>query len=336
MDLHDIPSYPLGPIPRWLEKFNISVGEFVQSGEVPRFVSDEVAHHMFRRLEKCMPDQPVGLLIAQSCQLSDIGLAGLIAQHSLTLREAQQRYLSYRSLSRTGSVRFEHDPESQTDSLIVDPVLREGWDDTNEWRQTYPFVLGLALLRAICGDPEMGPQRVQFTFENRRFQGDYEAFFGCPVFLGCADDRLVFSHEVCEQTIVDANPATRPYLEQLAISERKKVSENVDFLDLVRVELRKAIVAKDFDQEAIARRLSMSKRVMQRRLGEYGVSFRTLVEATQKELALEMLSTPHHSIHEIAFKLGYSQATSFHRAFKRWTGKSPNEMRDELIDTVRQ
>ncbi|MDJ0595497.1 MAG: helix-turn-helix transcriptional regulator [Pleurocapsa sp. MO_226.B13] len=44
---------------------------------------------------------------------------------------------------------------------------------------------------------------------------------------------------------------------------------------------------------------------------------------TRKQLALQHLKNPETSIHDVAFLLGFSEPSAFHRAFKRWTGQTP-------------
>lgn len=74
--------------------------------------------------------------------------------------------------------------------------------------------------------------------------------------------------------------------------------------------------------EAIAHSLATSVRHLQRSLRAEGTSYQQLLEDTRKELALCYLKQPKHSIHDVAFLLGFSEPSAFHRAFKRWTGQT--------------
>lgn len=79
--------------------------------------------------------------------------------------------------------------------------------------------------------------------------------------------------------------------------------------------------------EGAARRLGMSVRTLQRRLRDEGTSFNQVLEDLRHELALVRLRNGDESAEEIALALGFSNASSFHRAFKRWTGRTPAEFR---------
>jgi AraC-like DNA-binding protein len=77
----------------------------------------------------------------------------------------------------------------------------------------------------------------------------------------------------------------------------------------------------------IARGLGLSARSFHRRLSEQGVSFQALTEETRRELAEGLLRDERYSLAEIAFLTGFSEQSSFTRAFKRWAGQTPASYR---------
>ncbi|HLL24367.1 MAG TPA: AraC family transcriptional regulator [Kofleriaceae bacterium] len=78
---------------------------------------------------------------------------------------------------------------------------------------------------------------------------------------------------------------------------------------------------------SVARTLRLSERSLQRRLADEALTFDALVDELRRELALRYLADPALAIGEVAYLLGYSEPSAFHRAFKRWTGKTPRESR---------
>lgn len=80
-------------------------------------------------------------------------------------------------------------------------------------------------------------------------------------------------------------------------------------------------------QHAIAMQLGMSVATLRRRLAERGTNFRALRAETLSEIAIARLSHG-ANIADVAEELGYSDARSFARAFRDWTGRSPREQRD--------
>ena len=73
----------------------------------------------------------------------------------------------------------------------------------------------------------------------------------------------------------------------------------------------------------------MSLRSLQRKLAEIGVNYETLLTNTRHELALSYIHDTRYSVAEITYLLGFSDSSSFSRAFRRWTGLSPSAYRQQ-------
>lgn len=86
---------------------------------------------------------------------------------------------------------------------------------------------------------------------------------------------------------------------------------------------------------AVAREFQLPDRTLQRRLAAEGTSFAAVLDEVRRELALEHLAQPTTSVAEVAFALGFADQTAFHRAFVRWTGKTPGEHRRGLASEAK-
>jgi AraC-like DNA-binding protein len=82
----------------------------------------------------------------------------------------------------------------------------------------------------------------------------------------------------------------------------------------------------------VAKKMAMSPRTLQRQLKERGMEFKKLVEDTRRRFALSYLKNRRNTLTEIAFLLGYSEASAFTRAFRRWTGSPPLVYRGQAAD----
>ena len=78
---------------------------------------------------------------------------------------------------------------------------------------------------------------------------------------------------------------------------------------------------------ALARELGTSTRTLRRRLLEHRTSYHEILDRVRRELADELLGDPHHPLSDVAFLLGFSDASAFHRAYVRWTGSTPASRR---------
>jgi AraC-like DNA-binding protein len=79
--------------------------------------------------------------------------------------------------------------------------------------------------------------------------------------------------------------------------------------------------------DEIARKFGMSQRTLARRLALERLTFAGILDDLRSDLARRYLDDAHLTISQIAWLLGYQEASAFTHAFKRWTGKTPREMR---------
>lgn len=98
--------------------------------------------------------------------------------------------------------------------------------------------------------------------------------------------------------------------------------------DRARYHIFKNIGVAEFSQTAVAKAMGMSRRTLRRRLADEGLSFQVVLDECRMEAAvLEMRRRPEASLAEIALRLGYTEHSSFTRAFSRWSGLSPAQFR---------
>ena len=83
----------------------------------------------------------------------------------------------------------------------------------------------------------------------------------------------------------------------------------------------------NFTSEVVAARLNLSTRNLQRKLAAEGTTYRKIVDAVRKELAESYLTDASFALSEIGYLVGFSSQAAFSRAFKRWTGLTPQEFR---------
>ncbi len=100
----------------------------------------------------------------------------------------------------------------------------------------------------------------------------------------------------------------------------------------VREAVDRSIQAGDITLTAVARQMGMSERAFQRQLSEHDTSFTAMVDERREHLAKVLLALPWLTLTEIAMKLNYSQVSSFNRAVQRWTGRTPSDVRAELLE----
>jgi AraC-like DNA-binding protein len=151
----------------------------------------------------------------------------------------------------------------------------------------------------------------------------YHHLFRSPLVFNQPVDSVSMEVEFLQQPLLTANRALSVILDRYAESLLAKLPKPENFTDSVAEELHRC----EPGIEAIASRLGYAPRTLQRKLKEAGTSYQELLDKTRWHLAAHYLQEEHITIHEVACLLGFSEASAFHRAFKRWTGMSPGEFR---------
>lgn len=154
--------------------------------------------------------------------------------------------------------------------------------------------------------------------------------YGCSVRFGAEEALLRLRPEIFDLPVRHHDPALFHYLACHAQELLRTVPDSALLGDRVRALLLERIGKEVPTASTAARALATSERSLHRRLAEEGTSFGALLDECRASLARRYLADPHLSIDEIAFLLGYSEASTFQRAFRRWTGEAPGAFRRSL------
>jgi AraC-like DNA-binding protein len=184
----------------------------------------------------------------------------------------------------------------------------------------------LRLARDTC-DPGLRPLDVTFEHSAPARQDEHRRFFACPLRFEQPTIGLLIAKADLDRPMRGADPALAALLgrqlDKLLVSLPADPSVSARVRLLVKDDLPSGRVSVD----RVARQLAMSVRSLSRRLEKEGTSFRRLLDAVRHELAVAHLRDPGVELAEIAFLLGYSEQSAFHRAFKRLAGLTPLEFR---------
>ena len=151
-------------------------------------------------------------------------------------------------------------------------------------------------------------------------------YFSAPVEFSAPDNILYFSKESLEAHLRTANP-------RLARVNDRVVTQYLAQFDKgstgmrVRAKLIDLLSAGHVTQQEVAHSLHVSLRTLQRKLNEENTSYKELLDETRRELAGQYLRQASLSVSEVTYLLGFSEPSNFTRAFKRWTGRTPSEVR---------
>lgn len=171
------------------------------------------------------------------------------------------------------------------------------------------------------------PVVVRFAHRCVGNPAEYEAKFGCPVVFESDVNEIVLPPGFDATPMLRADPTLNNMLMQHAQSLLSRLPETDSFVEQVRAEIFAAMAGADPTIDRVAKRLALSARTLQRRLNEHDVTFNALLDSVRSEMARRLLADEAMAIGEVGFLLGFSEVSAFHRAFRRWTGKTPGEFR---------
>ncbi|MEL6519846.1 MAG: AraC family transcriptional regulator ligand-binding domain-containing protein [Pseudomonadota bacterium] len=156
------------------------------------------------------------------------------------------------------------------------------------------------------------------------------SYFGCPVRFDMDQDALLLSPESLARPNILGDEGITQFLLSHLDAELREVGDKDGSLERVAKDAIARSLSEGLPKMAdIARGLGMSGRSFHRRLSEHGLTFQALTERTRRELAEGLLRDQQYSLAEVAFLTGFSEQSSFTRAFKRWVGHTPARFRKE-------
>jgi transcriptional regulator, araC family len=144
-------------------------------------------------------------------------------------------------------------------------------------------------------------------------------------------NEVIFSMKDLKKPFLTANNIMVEYLEpQLKQKLAEKESETLEtFTDRVQKKLCQLIPSGQSSLENVVEEFGISARTVQRNLDVENIKFNQVVKNVQKIMTLNYLESKELSIEEIAYLVGYTETSSFYRAFKGWIGKTVLQYRKE-------
>ena len=161
----------------------------------------------------------------------------------------------------------------------------------------------------------------------------FEQFFDCPIEWDAEAYTLLMDRQMMEKALPSANPELAYQNEQLCMDYIARFDQQ-DIVNRVSRKLVEMLPNGEPSMEATASELALSTRTLQRKLKDHDSSYKQLLDNLRKDMAMQYLRQPHMPIAEISYQLGFAHISNFSRAFKRWTGQTPADYRDNPVDAA--
>lgn len=251
-------------------------------------------------------------------------LPELAARASPTLREALDRVARYAALFYAHVV---FTCEEKGGEIVLTHRLRGA--NAARMRHSSEYALASALHHARhLTQRAVAPERVWFAHPRPRGVEELARFFGTPrLAFDRPDSGLAFAPGIAALPTRTQDPRLLATAEAMAERALQEIAPPADFTRSVARRMEKALGKGEVQAAAIAAELRLSPRTLQRRLAAEGTSFKELLETVRRDLGCAWVREGSIPLAEVAFRLGYSDAAAFSRAFKRWTGRAPGAYR---------
>jgi len=312
-------------------EWGIARGQLLrEAGLRPEEVSDPDARipisryvDLWRAIISHFPEPDVGLRFGSAFDIRRGGLVAYLLLHSPDLRTGIERIVKFsRVLNEGVRPRFRLDSGRGSLSWVRSPFFRP-----------YPQAVDWALSTLLtslrqASSTDLKPKEVWFPYAKPRpVPAAYREHFGSSLRFGCEEARLVFSAEQLDLPVADAETELGVYLERHAEQVLSGLSSRTGLVGRVRCQIWEDLRGGRPRLEGTAVALGMSARNLQRQLGAEGTSFAGLRDEMLRHLAASLLRDRRLAISEVAVLLGYSEPSTFYRAFRRWKKASPVEYR---------
>ncbi|BFM17355.1 AraC family transcriptional regulator [Maricurvus nonylphenolicus] len=302
-----------------LSTINVSEEQLCQTGQLmPTSVYDQ----LFELGEKQLNNPMLGFEFGQDIEPDRWGVLGYIAYTASTLAEAQGSQRKYQSLvGNLGTPTT----EPQGEQLLL------------RWIPSYPcshhtaeeILTGwIALSRKLA----IEPTHVDAVYFSHGCQGDiekYQRYFDCDLQFGHDFNGILINKAVLDVPLGKSNQDIHRLLCEQAEQQISKLVEQLPIETITQfISNQLPLGVPDINDAASS--LHMSVRTLQRKLAEHELSFSGLVDSIRQDLAIRYLTDTDTKAIYISQMLGFSEQSAFQRAFKRWTGQTPKQYREQL------
>ncbi|NBA96818.1 AraC family transcriptional regulator [Pseudomonas sp. R5(2019)] len=265
--------------------------------------------------------QTFGLSMAESRQLSDLGVISLLLPHQRTLRDALQVLVDYRQLMNNSLAL--HIEEVGKTVIIREEVITQSPMPCHQANE-----LAIGVLFRLCA-AQLGahwhPYSVHFTHVAPDNLQLHRRLFGCNLVFGSEFNGIVCPNANLDMANPHADPAMARYAQRYLDSLQSTAGPSILF------EVRKAIYLRlpmgRASIEQIAQAQGLNVRTLQRRLKDEGYVFNALLSEARRDLVLRYIENLNYSLERISDMLGFTTATSLTRWFISQFGMSPSAWR---------
>jgi AraC-like DNA-binding protein len=280
---------------------------------------------LWRNVVHLSGDAAFGLHFGESLRLSALGAVGQIIQSSRTVGEAiTMAAQSIHLITDLFTIDVARNENAITITFLPDAEKAALYPDAMRQMVHLFMVFTIHELDGLVFE-KIVPLEVSLPLHASVDGSEYERVFRCMPEddMGCY--RMKFHDRYWEEVIITANHELQSMLIKIASQAAAPRTAEPLLSERIADYLMANAYLGIANLEAIAANFNTSARSLQRRLREEGVSFQQLADSVRRAIAMQYLQSGSHPLKEVSYMLGYNELSAFSRAFKRWTGLTPQD-----------
>jgi AraC-like DNA-binding protein len=280
---------------------------------------------LLRAAKEACGDPAFALCYGEAVNLAEVSVVGLIGYASETMADAFVQLARYSRLI----VDLDLGPVERF-ALVQD---EEGlWIvDRRPEPNAYPELTEIAFAQMVSGTRRFGDTpfvlEVRVTHDDPGYRGEYERILGAPVAFGSGRNAMRINPAWASHRIALEPRYAFGILSRHADALLARLDAETTTHGRVERAIMPVLHKGEVDMIKVAAGLGCSRDTLYRRLKAEGTTFAKLLDELRRRLALDYLAGGKVSVNETAYLVGFSDPAAFSRAFKRWTGRSPGEVR---------
>lgn len=284
-------------------------------------------NHLCQLAAEALQDPCLGLKLGESIRAGHLGSHGFALMSCANGAELMRQHTRYSSLTIDAAhAAFEQRGDEYIrflrSNLPGGELLGRLQDDLN-------LATTVTLARWFTNRQDLSPKWVSFRHTKPNEIKEYEALFRCPVHFDADETAIAVDASYLSLPLPHANPQLHRIMDDLCAQLVKQLGEahEPSWMAAARRAALESFQRGDPQVSEIARAAGCTEAEFKDNLSQRGLSFRSFIDDIRHALALGYARDPSLSLVDIAYLLGFSEQSSFQRAFKRWTGKTPGEFR---------
>ena len=284
-------------------------------------ISDTDFNQLIANAQRLTDEPALGLRLGLRLNLSAHAVLGQAFITCTDLAQALDLFLKYNHLLASGlHLEFEIVDDECILTLANTPA-------TTSIEFGYELLYGAMIntLRGLLNNPHLY-LRMELPYPKPAHAGLYYEVFGADVHFNCVRGRILFHRSLLDTPMPSSNPVLRSLYEAECARLLADLEEENSVAEQTLRLLRK-LEGQYPQMPQIATMLNLSPRTYRRRLEEEQLSFQQLLDQVRAEHATRYLQNTRLPLSSIAYLVGFNDASNFRRAYHKWTGKPPRDVR---------